>query len=167
MSAQDNVAQLESMLTTQLIDNTDSFPIGAGAGLPVYDNFEMSPNYSTWNAFQPTQLGNNSFFLENDLQQSIDNVNMTATPLYAATPGTPFPFPILQGPVAPKPRTPCQYCMETFTRVPDLARHIQSVHMGIKHHCTYPGCPNNRGKGYCRLEKLRTHQKEKHGFALV
>ncbi|CAG8977503.1 hypothetical protein HYALB_00009337 [Hymenoscyphus albidus] len=167
ISAEDRVAQVESVLTAHLIDNNDSFPTGARVGLPVYDNFAPSPNHAIWNPFQPTHPINDSFITEYDIQPSVDNMNAVAMPLYSATPGTDFPFPILQGPVTPKPRTPCQYCMETFTRVPDLARHIQSVHMGIKHHCTYPGCPNNRGKGYCRLEKLRTHQKEKHGFALM
>jgi hypothetical protein len=62
-------------------------------------------------------------------------------------------------------RTLCSFCTETFARPSDLDRHWQSVHLGIKYHCFRPGCPNNRGKGYCRLEKLRTHQREKHGFA--
>jgi hypothetical protein len=62
-------------------------------------------------------------------------------------------------------RTPCTHCTETFARPSDLDRHWQSVHLGIKHHCFWLGCPNNRGKGYCRLEKLRTHQRKKHGFA--
>jgi hypothetical protein len=54
-------------------------------------------------------------------------------------------------------RTPCSFCTETFARPSDLERHWRSVHLGIKHHCYCPGCPNNHGKGYCRLEKLRTH----------
>ena len=68
------------------------------------------------------------------------------------------PFSVLQ-------RTPCHLCPQTFARHSDLARHYASVHLGIKHHCFYPGCANNRGNGYCRLEKLRTHQREKHGVA--
>lgn len=107
-----------------------------------------------------------------------DMFNTTITPMASMdeqmvfanntnAPAAGFQFPMMQGPVALKPRTPCQYCMGTFTRASDLARHIQSVHLGIKHHCSFPSCPNNRGKGYCRLEKLRTHQKEKHGFTLV
>jgi hypothetical protein len=35
----------------------------------------------------------------------------------------------------------------------------------IRHHCFWPGCGNNRGKGYIRMEKLRRHQQEMHGFA--
>ncbi|KAH6668890.1 hypothetical protein B0J14DRAFT_703717 [Halenospora varia] len=68
-----------------------------------------------------------------------------------------------------KPRTGCTWygCNESFARHTDLDRHVQAVHYGIKHHCTWLGCGNNRGKGYCRLEKLRTHRKEKHGYALV
>lgn len=62
-------------------------------------------------------------------------------------------------------RTPCNWCMESFTRAADLQRHVESVHLGIKHHCFWPGCHNNRGKGYCRAEKLRTHQRQKHGSA--
>jgi hypothetical protein len=64
-------------------------------------------------------------------------------------------------------RTPCSFCAESFARPGDLDRHWQSVHLGIKHHCFWLGCHNNRGKGYCRIEKLRTHQKQKHGFAWV
>jgi hypothetical protein len=62
-------------------------------------------------------------------------------------------------------RQPCPSCFESFTRASDLDRHYQSVHLQIKHHCFWPGCHNNRGKGYCRLEKLKTHQREKHGSA--
>jgi hypothetical protein len=75
------------------------------------------------------------------------------------------PTPFLPAPI-PTPRTPCPHCTESFARASDLNRHWQSVHLGIKYHCDYwLGCPNNGGKGYCRLEKLRTHQREKHGFA--
>jgi hypothetical protein len=62
-------------------------------------------------------------------------------------------------------RTPCPLCPQTFTRPSDLTRHYTSVHLGIKHHCFYPGCDNNRGNGYCRAEKLRTHQRERHGIS--
>jgi hypothetical protein len=75
-----------------------------------------------------------------------------------------FPF----GPVNPiQQRTPCPWigCSESFVRSTDVQRHWDSVHLGIKHHCDWPGCPNNGGKGYCRLEKLRTHQRQKHGFS--
>lgn len=80
------------------------------------------------------------------------------------------PMPQLAQPaLSGKPRTSCTWfgCSESFARHTDLDRHLQAVHYGIKHHCGWPGCANNRGKGYCRLEKLRTHQKEKHGYALV
>jgi len=67
----------------------------------------------------------------------------------------------------PRPRIYCAWplCMESFARPGDLERHRQSVHLGIKHHCFWPGCHNNHGKGYVRCDKLRAHQKEKHGFA--
>ncbi|KAN0095284.1 hypothetical protein V8E51_015995 [Hyaloscypha variabilis] len=78
---------------------------------------------------------------------------------YLMSPQTmsPSPFPIQ--------RTPCPLCPQTFTRPSDLTRHYTSVHLGIKHHCFYPGCDNNRGNGYCCAEKLRTHQRERHGVA--
>jgi hypothetical protein len=65
------------------------------------------------------------------------------------------------------PRTPCSwpFCMESFARPSDLDRHIQSVHLGIKYRCYWPGCSNNCGKGYCRLEKLRPLKGQKHGFS--
>lgn len=77
-------------------------------------------------------------------------------------PGLQFGYQVFQ-------RTPCTWgmCSESFARPTDLQRHVDSVHLGIKYHCTWFGCHNNRGKGYCRLEKLRTHQREKHGVALV
>lgn len=77
-----------------------------------------------------------------------------------------FPF----GPVNPiQQRTPCPWngCRESFVRSSDIQRHWDSVHLGIKHHCSWIGCPNNGGKGYCRLEKLRTHQRQKHGYTWV
>lgn len=66
----------------------------------------------------------------------------------------------------PRPRIYCAWplCMESFARPGDLERHRQSVHLGIKHHCSWPGCHNNHGKGYVRFDKLRAHQREKHGF---
>ena len=64
-------------------------------------------------------------------------------------------------------RTPCTFCMATFTRPYDLERHVQSVHLDIRHHCTWLGCTNNKGMGYCRIEKLRKHQRDNHGYALV
>jgi hypothetical protein len=75
-----------------------------------------------------------------------------------------FPFQLY---APPRPRIYCIWalCMESFARPGDLERHRQSVHLGIKHHCFWPGCHNNHGKGYVRSDKLRAHQKEKHGFA--
>ncbi|KAE9367877.1 hypothetical protein N431DRAFT_561734 [Stipitochalara longipes BDJ] len=90
-------------------------------------------------------------------------------PPQATAPQQPFPTLPLGTSLYPQfsvlQRTPCSLCPLTFTRQSDLDRHYTSVHLGIKHHCFYPGCSNNRGNGYCRLEKLRTHQREKHGFA--
>jgi hypothetical protein len=91
-----------------------------------------------------------------------NNINSLTPSFY---PPHPLPIPFLPAPIPP-PRTPCPLCTESFARPSDLNRHWQSVHLGIKYHCDYwLGCPNNGGKGYCRLEKLRTHQREKHGFA--
>jgi len=77
--------------------------------------------------------------------------------------------PTLPNFVFPNPapqRTPCPWitCSETFVRATDVNRHIEAVHLGIKHHCIWIGCSNNRGNGYCRLEKLKSHQRQKHGF---
>jgi hypothetical protein len=89
----------------------------------------------------------------------------------------PQPFPNVPLPMNPLTQTgfgsnqvqfqrrPCPSCFESFTRTSDLERHYQSIHLGIKYDCFWPGCHNNRGKGYCRLEKLKTHQREKHGSA--
>jgi hypothetical protein len=70
---------------------------------------------------------------------------------------------------SPPPRAPCPWplCFESFVRAADVERHIQSVHMGVRYHCFWTGCGNNRGNGYCRPEKLRTHQRQKHGYALM
>lgn len=82
-------------------------------------------------------------------------------------------FNMLSLPLAPagpvQQRTPCPWlgCTESFARTTDVNRHVDSVHFGIKHHCYWQGCPDNAGKGYCRLEKLRTHQRQKHGFTWV
>jgi hypothetical protein len=93
---------------------------------------------------------------------ALPHVNSPTPSLY---PPHPLSTPFLPAPI-PSPRTPCPLCTESFARPSDLNRHWQSVHLGIKYHCDYwLGCPNNGGKGYCRLEKLRTHQREKHGFA--
>lgn len=94
--------------------------------------------------------------------QALPNVNPINQSFY---PQQIIPTPFLPAPI-PTTRTPCPHCTESFARASDLNRHWQSVHLGIKYHCDYwLGCPNNGGKGYCRLEKLRTHQREKHRFA--
>lgn len=72
-----------------------------------------------------------------------------------------FPMPVQ----TPHPATFCNLCPASFTRYSDYERHWQSVHLGIKHHCFWPGCSNNRGNGYCRAEKLKTHQRRVHGLA--
>ncbi|KAH8589356.1 hypothetical protein B0O99DRAFT_337396 [Bisporella sp. PMI_857] len=68
-------------------------------------------------------------------------------------------------------RTTCPWpgCLQTFARLTDVDRHIDSVHYGIRHHCTWiePNglpCRDNNGNGYCRLEKLNAHQRQKHGI---
>jgi hypothetical protein len=89
---------------------------------------------------------------------------------YPQMPSITFPSPLgypFQMYTPPRPRFYCAWplCIESFARPGDLERHRQSVHLGIKHHCFWPGCHNNHGKGYVRCDKLRAHQKERHGFA--
>jgi hypothetical protein len=59
---------------------------------------------------------------------------------------------------------PCFFdgCATTFTRKADLDRHVLNVHNRIGHHCQVPGCNNNKGKGYCRPDKLKEHMWRKH-----
>ncbi|KAH6712032.1 hypothetical protein BKA61DRAFT_462004, partial [Leptodontidium sp. MPI-SDFR-AT-0119] len=61
---------------------------------------------------------------------------------------------------APRAPTFCTLCPASFTRPSDFQRHHESVHLGIKYHCFWIGCSNNRGNGYCRAEKLRAHQRK-------
>jgi hypothetical protein len=53
-------------------------------------------------------------------------------------------------------------CVKTFTRTADLYRHVLNVHNRIGHHCQVLGCSNNKGKGYCRSDKLKEHMWKKH-----
>ncbi|CZR65162.1 uncharacterized protein PAC_15062 [Phialocephala subalpina] len=53
-------------------------------------------------------------------------------------------------------------CNKVFGRLSDLERHWQSVHLGLRHHCHVRGCPNNKGKGYSRLDKLKDHLRKGH-----
>jgi hypothetical protein len=124
----------------------------------------------------PVPFHGGSDQLSQGSMQSLQNM-----PMYSNGPGFPdvYPqlFPNISLPMNPLPqsgfgsnqvhfqRQPCPSCFESFTRTSDLDRHYQSVHLQIKYHCFWPGCHNNRGKGYCRLEKLKTHQREKHGSA--
>lgn len=59
----------------------------------------------------------------------------------------------------------CSQCTLAFARLPDLQRQIDSVHLGIRHHCHEPRCHDNYGRGYCRSEKLKKHVREVHGHA--
>jgi hypothetical protein len=123
--------------------------------------------------YDPVAFHGGSDQLSQGGMQSLQNM-----PMYSNAPGFPGvypqPFPDNSLPTNPLPqqpgfgsnqihfqRQPCPSCFESS----DLDRHYQSVHLQIKHHCFWPGCHNNRGKGYCRLEKLKTHQREKHGSA--
>ncbi|PVH81222.1 hypothetical protein DL98DRAFT_514858 [Cadophora sp. DSE1049] len=124
------------------------------------------PNLLPWNpnnmylnnpqVMQPQPI-NNGFY-------SVDNY----PPLSVGSATNPFDFgsPVLPTPVqAPRPPAFCTLCPASFTRYSDYQRHYESVHMGIKWHCFWPGCSNNRGNGYCRAEKLKTHQRRVHGLA--
>jgi hypothetical protein len=87
------------------------------------------------------------------------------TPLtYTTPPTTTFLLPTAHA----NTPTPCPYprCAATFNRPTDLPRHYQSIHLGIRHHCFVPSCHNNHGNGYCRPEKLKKHQREKHRFQI-
>jgi hypothetical protein len=65
----------------------------------------------------------------------------------------------------PSEKILCIYggCTKTFTRTADLDRHALNVHNRVGHHCQVPGCINNKGKGYCRADKLKDHMWKKHG----
>lgn len=91
-----------------------------------------------------------------------------ASPPHDSTPSPPFlnqaPESGSNAKSAPKPKThDCPHCELKFARVSDLQRHIDGVHLRIRHHCRAEGCGNNHGKGYCRLEKLRKHVLDVHG----
>jgi len=66
----------------------------------------------------------------------------------------------------PKPETfTCQFveCVgRTFGRQIDLTRHTKTVHTRERYNCTVSGCNNNRGKGYCRADKVQEHQQKHH-----
>ncbi|KAF4633680.1 hypothetical protein G7Y89_g4422 [Cudoniella acicularis] len=126
-------------------------------------------------SFQP-QYGNTGTHTAEDLLQTASFIqSTTGFPLgdMVQNLGTFYDgsFGMLMWPVVPSTarRTACSWegCQESFARAADLQRHIESVHYGIKYHCAWFGCSNNGGKGYCRLEKLRTHQRQKHGYALL
>jgi hypothetical protein len=65
---------------------------------------------------------------------------------------------------APAELISCVYngCTKTFTRTADLDRHVLNVHNRIGHNCQVPDCSNNKGKGYCRADKLKEHMWKKH-----
>lgn len=91
-----------------------------------------------------------------------------ASPPHDSTPFPPFlnraPKFGSKAKSARKPKTLyCPHCELKFARVSDLQRHINGVHLRIRHHCRAKGCGNNHGKGYCRLEKLRKHVLDVHG----
>lgn len=102
----------------------------------------------------------------------IGDMNIVPFPMAPVVPPQAFfPAPNFTISIAfPPPRHACPWhlgCSESFVRVSDLTRHYNSVHLGIRHHCYWVGCRNNKGKGYCRLEKLRAHQRQDHGVVLV
>jgi hypothetical protein len=58
----------------------------------------------------------------------------------------------------------CLGCDLSFARASDLQRHFNNIHLQIRHHCVVLGCGNNRGKGYCRGDKLRCHLRQRHKY---
>ncbi|KUJ20553.1 uncharacterized protein LY89DRAFT_666216 [Mollisia scopiformis] len=57
----------------------------------------------------------------------------------------------------------CPNCELSFARASDLQRHIDGIHLRIRHHCRVSGCGDNDKKGWCRLEKLKGHMQHVHG----
>jgi hypothetical protein len=115
-------------------------------------------------------LGGNNFWNDQSQAGQIDpshHVGLLAQPSLQTNPNMPtFALPSVS-PFQQRTNCPWLGCTESFARFTDIQRHWDSVHLGIRYHCFWVGCPNNAGKGYCRLEKLRTHQRQKHGFALI
>lgn len=97
------------------------------------------------------------------------NYNRTGRYLHSLTPSpvanqTPplFPKRMTKSKLKPK-NLHCRSCERSFARAPDLQRHIDGIHLRIRHHCRVAGCGDNIGKGYCRMEKLRGHMMTAHG----
>lgn len=67
-------------------------------------------------------------------------------------------------------RAPQQYfclwstCHTPFARPSDLDRHVRSLHLDIRRHCTVPGCADNAGRGFKRADKSRAHLRGVHGL---
>lgn len=153
------------------IDNLDSMEYGSGIGmynfkgvnqshLPSADDASMSnPDDSQIDIILGAYDGTSSHFQPNQAAQP--PTSLTASTIQ----------PIAIGPVNPAiPRMPCMWqgCIETFSRSTDIPRHIQVVHLQQKFHCQVLNsdgtlCVNNHGMGYSRHDKLREHQKRKHG----
>jgi hypothetical protein len=134
---------------------------GPGSPLPTIDQTDTGNWSSMGTGIDPTQQDNWGFY-----NPQVFPTQMTYPQMALNTVSSPMGYPFQMN-ATTRPRIYCAWplCMESFARPSDLERHRQSVHLGIKHHCFWPGCHNNHGKGYVRCDKLRAHQKEKHGFA--
>jgi hypothetical protein len=132
---------------SNLHQTMNSVDVGISSSMPAAMNATLQDN---WGVYNPQIFPG---------QMTYPQITFNTLP---STLGIPFQIYTPR-----RPRIYCTWplCMESFARPGDLERHRQSVHLGIKHHCFWPGCHNNHGKGYVRCDKLRAHQKEKHGFA--
>jgi hypothetical protein len=104
-----------------------------------------------------------------ELMNGLDNLTHQASAGHQITPQRGSQDDSRRSSNSPHPRHQCPWatgCTESFKRLSDLRRHWQAVHLRIRYHCFAIGCKNNRGNGYCRFEKLKTHQREKHGWLL-
>ncbi|KAH7348757.1 hypothetical protein BKA65DRAFT_584620 [Rhexocercosporidium sp. MPI-PUGE-AT-0058] len=134
------------------------------ANVPTFNDASMALGY--FNAGDGTNMYLNTPWINypqvvnNDLP-IMTNYSPWSTETHHLNLGLPM-LPAIQAPRAP---TFCTLCPASFTRPSDFQRHHESVRLGIKHHCFWPRCSNNRGNGYCRAEKLRTHQRKVHGLA--
>ncbi|KAI1121792.1 hypothetical protein F5Y10DRAFT_288041 [Nemania abortiva] len=112
-----------------------------------------------------TGAGNTSFATQ--FAWGAPNISSAAAP--PADPNAPYPNGISGGGITNhevngngSSTNYCPDCGKLFVRNQDLNRHVRSIHCGERHDCPVAACPNNRGEGYSRPDKLKQHMDKKH-----
>lgn len=147
-------------LSQEMSLSEEEFPTSSQETGLSWNNFKTSmsiPSARPETIFSSSEFDCLGNFPTSSQESSSSHLTTSASPTTPAT----TPSSVNTSP----DRLSCPECFKTFGRAGDLKRH-QGMHLPRKYHCRQQGCKRNGGKGFYRRDKLRAHQKKRHGMHL-